>query len=193
MSLRWLYDRSLIALVFVTAFSLNVEALASGGESGQVGTTLASTVIYSTNGGLGEAYAGRPHKEGPPHRAWVVDENFLSEGYSEDNSAPIVSTVIYTKDAGQVMAALNDDEEAFLESDDEFDEYSDADVQRVADPLEGFNRAMFYVNDKLYFWFMRPVSLGYSKVVPEPGRVAVRRFFDNAFTPVRFVNNVLQF
>lgn len=60
------------------------------------------------------------------------------------------------------------------------------------DPLSGYNRFMTKVNDKLYFYALKPVAKGYRKVVPETGRVAVGRFFTNLLFPVRFVNNVLQ-
>lgn len=63
----------------------------------------------------------------------------------------------------------------------------------VADPLQGFNRAMFTVNDRLYFWVLKPVGQGYAAVVPETGRIGVRNFFRNIFFPIRFVNSVLQF
>src|SRR5512133_3037723 len=62
----------------------------------------------------------------------------------------------------------------------------------IADPLEPFNRAMFQFNDKLYFWFLKPVAQGYGKVVPKPARVSVGNFFTNLTFPVRFVNCLLQ-
>lgn len=62
----------------------------------------------------------------------------------------------------------------------------------IADPLEPFNRAMYHVNDKLYFWVFKPVAKGYSKVVPEGARVGVRNFFSNLAFPIRFVNCLLQ-
>lgn len=64
--------------------------------------------------------------------------------------------------------------------------------QKVFDPLIGYNRMMFAVNDKFYFWLARPVCKGYSWVVPEPGRKAVKRAFHNLYFPLRFVNNLLQ-
>jgi phospholipid-binding lipoprotein MlaA len=62
----------------------------------------------------------------------------------------------------------------------------------IADPLEPFNRAMFTFNDRLYFWFLKPVAQGYSAVMPEPARVSVGNFFSNLRAPVRFVNCLLQ-
>jgi phospholipid-binding lipoprotein MlaA len=62
----------------------------------------------------------------------------------------------------------------------------------VADPLVGFNRAMFVFNDKVYFWVLKPVASGYRVVVPTPVRVSVKNFFFNIQGPVRFVNCLLQ-
>jgi phospholipid-binding lipoprotein MlaA len=62
----------------------------------------------------------------------------------------------------------------------------------VRDPLQGFNRAMFWFNDKAYFWALKPTARVYRFVVPKPVRVAVHKAFRNAAFPVRFTNNLLQ-
>ena len=88
---------------------------------------------------------------------------------------------------------LTVEEELLFEDDD--DAWEDEDYREmvlVADPIEPFNRAMFHFNDKLYSWVLRPVTLGYRKVAPEPVRVGVSNFFTNLTTPIRFVNCVLQ-
>lgn len=72
---------------------------------------------------------------------------------------------------------------------DEFDEYA---VVQVSDPFEPFNRAMFTFNDGLYDYVLRPVSNGYTRVVPKPARTGIRNFFDNLRFPIRFVNSTLQ-
>lgn len=61
----------------------------------------------------------------------------------------------------------------------------------IYDPIEPFNRGMFWVNDKLYFYLFKPVARGL-RVVPEPARQSVSNFFSNVGTPIRFVNSVLQ-
>ncbi len=81
----------------------------------------------------------------------------------------------------------------FEEFEDEFEEFEDDKIDDVLDPLSGYNRFMTGVNDKLYFWALKPVARGYRAVVPEPGRLAVGRFFKNLGYPIRFVNNLLQF
>jgi phospholipid-binding lipoprotein MlaA len=62
----------------------------------------------------------------------------------------------------------------------------------IADPIEPVNRGIFYVNDKLYRWVLKPVAKGYKYVVPEDVRIAVRNFFFNLATPIRAVNTLLQ-
>lgn len=96
---------------------------------------------------------------------------------------------------GQVMA--EEVEEAPLEEDftedvfeDDFtaEEFESPDIY---DPIEPFNRGMFYVNDKLYFYVFKPIARGL-RVVPEPARQSVSNFFNNLATPIRFANSFLQ-
>ncbi len=80
-------------------------------------------------------------------------------------------------------------------NEDEFEleaEFEEAATEPVSDPLSGYNRVMTQVNDKLYFWMLKPVSQGYGAVVPEGVRLAVGRAFRNLLMPVRFTNNLLQ-
>ncbi len=65
-------------------------------------------------------------------------------------------------------------------------------AKEISDPLEPMNRASFKFNDKLYFWFFKPVATGYKAIVPEDARIGVRNFFSNLSTPVRLVNCLLQ-
>ena len=81
----------------------------------------------------------------------------------------------------------------FAEFADEFPEPSGGpEAKRASDPLSGYNRFMFAVNDRLYLWVLKPVASGYATIAPEGGRVAISRFFRNLAFPQRFVNNVLQ-
>jgi phospholipid-binding lipoprotein MlaA len=63
---------------------------------------------------------------------------------------------------------------------------------RIADPIEPWNRAMYHVNDKLYFWLLKPIARGYKYVVPEGFRGLFSNFYQNLKAPVRIVNNLLQ-
>jgi phospholipid-binding lipoprotein MlaA len=63
---------------------------------------------------------------------------------------------------------------------------------RMSDPLEPVNRFFFAVNDRLYFWVLKPVAIVYKTIIPEPLRIGVDNAFYNFRFPIRFVNNVLQ-
>ena len=76
---------------------------------------------------------------------------------------------------------------------DIFEEEAEEEALQIADPLYPWNKAMYHVNDKLYFWLMKPLAQGYSIVVPEDARISVSNFFNNITTPIRFVSSLLQF
>ena len=59
------------------------------------------------------------------------------------------------------------------------------------DPWEGFNRKVFAFNDGLDK-VVRPVAVGYDKIMPDPFQNGVGNFFRNLDAPVTYVNQVLQ-
>lgn len=62
----------------------------------------------------------------------------------------------------------------------------------VADPFEGFNRAMYTFNDAFDRVILGPVAHGYETVVPQFGRDRVRDFIDNWKSPVWLANDIFQ-
>lgn len=74
----------------------------------------------------------------------------------------------------------NEDFDAFFEQESGYD------------PLESMNRFFFQVNDKLYFWVLKPVNRVYSTIVPFDLRQCFGNFFDNIAAPVHVINNLLQ-
>ncbi len=94
---------------------------------------------------------------------------------------------------GLIGSASGAAEESF--TDEEFDlleeELDDQEI-KVDDPLEGINRLMFGFNDVLYYWILKPCAETCKAVVPEPGRIGIRNFFQNISTPARYVNCLLQ-
>jgi len=90
------------------------------------------------------------------------------------------------------VAAPADPSADNLSIEEEFD-LLETPIDQVSDPLAPWNRAMFVFNDKFYFWILKPVTLGYRKVVPSLARTGVSNFFDNLRAPLRFASNVLQF
>jgi phospholipid-binding lipoprotein MlaA len=69
---------------------------------------------------------------------------------------------------------------------------SEKETPQIFDPLAPVNKVMFHVNDKLYFWVLKPLAQGYSFVVPELVRTGFGNAYDNLRSPARIVNNLLQ-
>jgi phospholipid-binding lipoprotein MlaA len=101
------------------------------------------------------------------------------------------------------VAASDGDEDEFADNGEEFDEdeegfddfeieFGGDEIAEVFDPFSGYNRSMTGINDKLYFYVLKPAAKGYRWIIPEFARRGINNFFKNLYYPVRFVNNVLQ-
>ena len=60
------------------------------------------------------------------------------------------------------------------------------------DPLEPVNRIVFGFNKLVDNVLLRPITVAYRAIVPEPGREMVTNALVNLYTPVVFGNSVLQ-
>jgi ABC-type transporter lipoprotein component MlaA len=77
--------------------------------------------------------------------------------------------------------------------DEDFDEeYGFEDPFADADPFEGANRKVFGFNRGVDRFVLDPLTRGYQWLVPEPGRRAVFRAFQNLESPAILVNDLLQ-
>ena len=65
-------------------------------------------------------------------------------------------------------------------------------AQQVHDPLEDFNRHIFWFNEQADHYVFEPVSTGYTKVVPSGVRRSVGNFFSNLSYPIRLVSDLVQ-
>jgi phospholipid-binding lipoprotein MlaA len=61
-----------------------------------------------------------------------------------------------------------------------------------ADPLRGYNRAMFTFNDKVDQFVLKPVARGYKAITPDPVDTSVTNFFSNIGDVIVLFNDVLQ-
>ncbi len=61
-----------------------------------------------------------------------------------------------------------------------------------SDPLEGFNRLMFGINDVLDTMFIRPAAEFYTKLVPPIFQTGIRNFLRNLRAPIILANDLLQ-
>jgi len=107
---------------------------------------------------------------------------------SDPSPAESVSQTQEISSSEKPQPNLEEKDEFLNEFESEFEEKAVA----VADPLSFWNRAMFHFNDKLYFWFLKPVAKGYRVVIPGVVRTGVRNFFSNIFTPIRLTSCILQ-
>jgi len=92
----------------------------------------------------------------------------------------VYNDTVWSEDTTLVVEE-NDDEDPFKEE-----------AQKTADPLEKFNRAMFTFNDKVYFWFLKPIARVYQAFIPQGFRICLRNAYHNAMMPVRLLNCTFQ-
>lgn len=65
-------------------------------------------------------------------------------------------------------------------------------TKNPADPLESFNRGVYQFNDAVDKAIAKPVAIGYSAVMPEPGKIMVSNFFNNLDDIIVTANDLLQ-
>lgn len=106
------------------------------------------------------------------------------EVYQDIGSGPVVVSEL-AESGESVKEPIKPEGPEDFEEDEELEE-------TISDPLEPINRFFFHFNDKVYFWFLKPVARGYRAILPESMRVAVRNFFNNLAFPIHFVNCLLQ-
>lgn len=63
----------------------------------------------------------------------------------------------------------------------------------ISDPLEGYNRAMFWFNDKVDVYLLEPVARAYGYVAPNAVKKGIGNFFSNLRYPQYLVSDLVQF
>ena len=110
---------------------------------------------------------------------------------ADENTGSVLMLAATDEDAGG-------DEKTSVEPDDFEDEDlsfldDEDDIELdVFDPLEPMNRGIFWFNDKLYFYLLKPVAKGYRWIMPDPLMLGIGNFFSNLASPVRIINAGLQ-
>ncbi len=69
---------------------------------------------------------------------------------------------------------------------------STIELQGIKDPLEGFNRFSFLINDQLFRWIIKPTGEVYGFIIPVIIRKGIKNIAYNAAAPVRILNNLFQ-
>ena len=102
---------------------------------------------------------------------------------STESSSPVEMT--------QGTLRSSQDPDDYEELEDPFSGSSE-DIPILADPLEGYNRWMFGVNETIYQNVLEPVAIGYRDIVHENLRLGIKNIFSNAMAPVRLLSSLLQ-
>jgi phospholipid-binding lipoprotein MlaA len=87
--------------------------------------------------------------------------------------------------AATMQVAQND-------ADDDFAEWEQEITPEISDPLERVNRGVFWFNEQADRFVIKPVAKGYDWLLPRPVKRGVSNVFDNLFTPVVAVSDLLQ-
>jgi len=102
---------------------------------------------------------------------------------STESSSPVEMT--------QGTLTSSEDPDDFEELEDPFSG-SSGDIPILRDPLEGYNRWMFGVNETIYQNALEPVAKAYRDAIHENLRLGIKNLFSNAMAPVRLVSSLLQ-
>ncbi|HEX2796434.1 MAG TPA: VacJ family lipoprotein [Immundisolibacter sp.] len=94
--------------------------------------------------------------------------------------------------AGMVVATAETAPTASTDADDDFGEWEKETTPEVSDPLEKINRGVFWFNEQADRFVIKPVAKGYDWALPKPVKRGVSNVFDNLFTPVVAVSDLLQ-
>ena len=88
---------------------------------------------------------------------------------------------------GFVLVQASDDSSF----DDEFND--DEPIETMIDPLSSYNEVMTGFNDYFYINALEPVVNGYAHIFSHEVRSSLHNFFNNLYSPISIVNNLLQF
>jgi len=94
-------------------------------------------------------------------------------------------------ETAQGIVKSSQDPEDYEDLEDPFAGDSE-DLPIMSDPLEGYNRWMFGVNETIYDNVLEPVARGYRDTIHENLRIALKNVFSNAMAPVKLVSSLIQ-
>lgn len=120
----------------------------------------------------------------------VVFALVLLPSYAKAEELPPVAADHSVMTAEPASAPVSGPASEPLSADEAGLEFEDGSPE-IPDPLAPVNKAMFTVNDKLYFWVLKPVAQGYAHI-PDDFRIVFSNFYDNLWAPSRMLNNLLQ-
>ncbi|MBL7661201.1 VacJ family lipoprotein [bacterium] len=67
-----------------------------------------------------------------------------------------------------------------------------ADDREIADPIEGFNRKVFWFNEQFDTYLFKPIAQGYNYITPNVAQRSFTNFFRNLRSPIYIVSDLMQ-
>ena len=116
----------------------------------------------------------------------TMNENTPAESISVEDK-PTHSSKNSRPDATLIAAYEGSEEE---ELNDPFG--SETTSYTIPDPLQPWNRKVFWFNDRAYIYVLKPAIKGYRSILGRTIRKGISNVFDNLDEPTNFVNSVLQ-
>ena len=113
--------------------------------------------------------------------------NYLKEAGGAEDSKLLVQDATIKKDPPikiEIEAPYEEMEDPFAGAEE--------DLPVLSDPLEGYNRWMFGINEAFYEHAMEPFVSGYRNIVHEDLRIGVRNVYNNAAAPAKLISSLFQ-
>ncbi len=101
------------------------------------------------------------------------------------------STGVSSVETAQGTVIFSQDSDVYEDMEDPF-AGNEEDIPILTDPLEGYNRWMFGVNETIYDNMLEPVVRGYRDTVHENLRIGLKNLFSNAMAPIKLASSLIQ-
>lgn len=155
-----------------------------------------ASVYAQSDGGVSDVPQPAPHTQqflapSPPQTSPAAPPPSVQEKAPEQQTE---STPKFTNESDiPVMAETIVEGSAAKPFQDPFaDPFEEKGIEKVYDPWEGFNTAMFDFNYNLDRYFLKPAAQGYNWFMPPDMQDSIGNMFDNAGIVPRLMNDMFQ-
>ncbi len=115
--------------------------------------------------------------------------NYLKEAGGAEDKELLVQELTIKKDV--TIKLKKEIPSTYEEMEDPF-AGAEEDLPVLSDPLEGYNRWMFGINEAFYEHAMEPFVTGYRNTVNEELRIGIRNVYNNATAPAKLISSLFQ-
>lgn len=154
-------------------------------------TLLITVIVLATSACASNAVK---HPAAPPVSGMSPASATVASAQFDTTPAPALATPLSQEAASAFSSAPGADGAAAVEDPSQAEPDAEAIYARAAirDPWEGFNRKIHGFNNAADKFVLRPLAVGYDKIMPDPVQAGVSRFFANLRMPATAINQGLQ-